>query len=86
MPKPLFRWTCGSCLQQGLDILAESINRTTKALGIDNFDWAICYNNLFREDLAFIQKAIGDKPIQLIAQNWATFPVEHKCQNTRRKN
>lgn len=86
MAKPLFRWTCGSCLQQGLDILAESINRTTKSLGIDNFDWVICYNNLYRDDLAFLQKAIGDKPIQLIAQNWSTCPVDDNCQNPRRKD
>jgi len=74
MTKPLFRWTCGSCLQQGLDILAESINRTTKSLGIHNFDWVICYNNLYRDDLAFLQKAIGDKPIQLISSKLVHLP------------
>ena len=36
--KPLFRWTVGSCLQQGLDILAESINKTTQVLGLDHSD------------------------------------------------
>jgi len=84
MSKPLFRWTVGNCLQQGLDILAESINRTTKTLGIDNWDWAVCYNGLNREELEFLQKAIGSKPVQLISQSWATCPVDDNCQSPRR--
>lgn len=86
MSKPLFRWTCGDCLQQGLDILAESISRTTQALGIDKWDWAICYNGLNRDALQFLSKAIGDKPIQLILQNWATCPINDNCQTPRRKD
>lgn len=86
MLKPLFRWTCGNCLQQGLDILAESIQRTTKAFGIDRFDWCICYNGLNRDDLEFLQKAIGGRPIELVAQNWATCPVLDNCQTPRRKD
>jgi hypothetical protein len=86
MSKPLFRWTVGSCLPQGLAILAESINRTTRALGIDNWDWAVCHNGLNRDDLEFLTKAIGDRPIQLIAQNWATCPVPDNCQTPRRRD
>lgn len=86
MTKPLWRWTVGNCLQQGLDILVESVHRTTRALGIDNWDWAICYNGLNREELQFISDAIKDKPIQLISQSWATCPIDDNCQTPRRKD
>jgi hypothetical protein len=86
MTKPLFRWTVGNCLQQGLDILAESINRTTRALGIENWDWAICYNGLNRDDLKFLQGVIGNRPIQLVPQHWATCPIPDNCQTPRRKD
>lgn len=86
MSKPLFRWTVGNCLQQGLDILAESISRTTKTLGIDNFDWVVCYNGLNREELQFLTKAIGNKPVQLFSQDWASCPVDDNCQSPRRKD
>lgn len=86
MSKPLFRFTVGNCLQQGLDILAESINRTTKALGIDNWDWVVCYNGVNKDDLLFLQKAIGNRPIQLISQNWATCPVNDNMQSPRRSD
>ena len=86
MSKPLFRWVVGCCLQQGLDILAESIQKTTKVLGIDNWDWVICHNGLNQENLDFIQKAIGDKPIQLFAQNWSTCPINDNCQSPRRRD
>ena len=86
MSKPLFRFTVGNCLQQGLDILAESINRTTKALGFENWDWAVCHNGLNAENLEFIQGVIGDREISLISQNWATCPVMDHCQTPRRKD
>lgn len=86
MSKPLFRFTVGNCLQQGLDILAESIKRTTDALGIDNWDWMICYNGLNREEYQFLKTAIGDKPIELVSQSWATCPVDDNCQTPRRKD
>lgn len=86
MSKPLLRWTVGDCLQQGLDILAESVNRTTKTLGVDNFDWVICYNGLNRDALEFLQKAIQGKPIQLMCQSWATCPINDNCQTPRRRD
>jgi len=86
MAKPLFRWTIGNCLQQGLDILAESINRTIKALGYENWDWAICYNGLTRENLEFIQKVVGDRRIHLLPQSWATCPVNDNCLTPRRRD
>jgi hypothetical protein len=86
MSKPLFRWTVGNCLQQGLDILAESINRTTRTLGLHNWDWAVCYNGINRDDLEFLKKAIGSKPVQLVSQSWATCPINDNCQTPRRKD
>lgn len=83
MAKPLFRWTVGCCLRQGLDILAESVHRTTKALGLEKWDWAICYNGLNREELQYLQKMVEGKPIQLMAQTWATCPIDDNCQTPR---
>lgn len=80
MPKPLFRWTIGNVLSQGLDILCESIERTTRALGIDLWDWAICYNGLTKEDVDQIVSVIDNRPIRLIAQNWMTCPIIDHCQ------
>lgn len=78
--KPLFRWTCGPCLQQGLDILAESIQRTTAALGEDRFDWMICYNGLNSDQLEFIKGAIGNKNIILEPQNWIDCAIPDQCR------
>lgn len=86
MEKPLFRWTVGNCLQQGLDILAESVIRTTRALGIDKYDWAICYNGLGKDEVDFLQRAIGDRPISLVFQNWAMCPVNDHMQTPRRRD
>lgn len=86
MSKPLFRFTVGSCLQQGLDVLAESINRTTRALGFDNWDWVVCHNGLNSENLEFLQGIIKDRPIHLMAQNWALCPVPDNCQTPRRRD
>lgn len=86
MAKPLFRFTVGDCLQQGLDILVESIHRTTKALGIDTFDWVICHNGLNMAALDFIKAGIGDKPIKLVAQHWHTCPITDNCRSPRRRD
>lgn len=84
--KPILRWTVGPCLQQGLDILEESIKRTTEALGFDNFDWAICYNGLTSDQIDFVKKAKGNKPIFLIAQDWANCPIPDNVQTPRRRD
>jgi hypothetical protein len=86
MAKPLFRWTVGNCLPQGLDILGESISRTTRALGLDNWDWAVCYNGVSRDELLLLQSMIGSRPVQLISQNWATCPVNDNMQTPRRRD
>lgn len=86
MPKPLWRWTVGNCLPQGMEILTESIQRTTKALGVDVWDWAVCYNGLEKEHVTSLMEAIGDLPIRFVAQNWVTCPVKNNCQSPRRKD
>ena len=84
MSKPLFRWTVGNVLPQGMDILSESIIRTTQALGVDSWDWAICYNGLSKEEVNKLSDVIDDLPIRLIGQNWATCPIKDNCQSPRR--
>jgi hypothetical protein len=84
MPKPLFRWTQGPCLPQGLEVLAESIKRTTEVLGIDRFDWIICYNGLSEKSVDFIKSAISNKPITLFEQDWHMSPIDDICQSPRR--
>jgi hypothetical protein len=66
--KPLLRWTVGSVNRQGLAVLKESITRTTKALGLDRFDWMVCYNNLDEADLSFVKLVCP--PVELRRQSW----------------
>lgn len=84
MARPLFRFTVGNCLQQGLEILAESIKKTTAALGIDQWDWMICYNGLDPDQVEFLHRTVGDLPIVLFEQHWSTCPVEDEAQSPRR--
>lgn len=86
MSKPLFRWTIGNTLPQGLEILSESISKTTNAFGVDSWDWAICYNGITKEDVQNLIDVIGKMPIRLIAQNWTTCPIINKCQSPRRED
>lgn len=86
MSKPLFRFTVGPCLQQGLDILVESVKRTTRALGMDAWEWVICHNGLNREQLEFVRDSISDLPVSFYSQSWATCPVMDNCQTPRRKD
>lgn len=88
MTKPLFRWTVGPCLPQGLDVLGESIQKTTAALGIDTFDWMICHNGLEQEQVDTIKGHVGDLPIVLFEQNWemAATPDDEDWANPRRSN
>lgn len=84
MAKPLFRWTLGDCLQQGLDILAESVIRTTRALGVDNWDWVICYNGISPSSLEFLKRIVSGTPVQLLPQNWLSCPIPDNVQTPRR--
>lgn len=84
MVKPLFRWTVGSCIQQGLDILVESIARTIPALGRENFDWMICYNGLDETALDFIRRHTEDFSIALYEQQWYDCPVDDEMQSPKR--
>lgn len=90
--KPLIRWTIGGCLPQGLAVLRESILRTMAAFGRDSFDWMVCYNNMERSDLEFVQHI--SPRISLYEQSWkecaipdyqatikdADGTVSHKCE------
>ena len=71
-------------MPQGLEILSESIYRTTKALGMDSWDWAICYNGLSKDEVKQLSDVIDNRPIKLIPQNWITCPVINNCQSPRR--
>jgi hypothetical protein len=86
MAKPLLRWTVGPCTSQGLEILAESIHRTTKALGIDKWDWVVCYNGLNKDEVAFLATAAGNLPINFVSQDWALCPINDHCQTPRRRD
>lgn len=86
MPRPLFRWIIGNCLPQGIEILSESIETTTKCLGLHNWDWAICYNGITKEEVIGLNEIIDGRPISLIAQNWQTCPVNDECQSPRRND
>lgn len=77
--KPLWRWTVGSCLQQGLDILAESVDRTISAIGEDRFDWMICHNGLNSDQLSFIEYSIEGRNITLETQKWEDCAIPDQC-------
>lgn len=81
--KPLWRYTCGPCTQQGLEILCESINKTTDVIGIDNFDWMICHNDLTQDELEIIKQGIGSKPIELYQQTWDDCPIYESKGSTK---
>ena len=81
--RPLFRYTVGPCLQQGLDILVESCRRTTAALGVDQFDWLICHNGLNQEHLHFLQAHVP--PVfRFYQQNWRDAPIDDEQQSPQR--
>ncbi len=86
--KPIFRWTLGPTLSQGREILIESVKRTTKALGIDRFNWIICYNQLSKEIVDELKIAIKDYPVEFYEQQWRDCPIqdEEKWHNPRRED
>ena len=77
--KPLFRWTVGTCLQQGLDVLCESFDKTIKVFGENRFDWVVCYNTLSIEQVRFLKNKIGSRKIELYAQCWDDCPIPDVC-------
>lgn len=83
MPKPIFRWTCGPCLQQGLDILVESTKRTIQAFGENTFDYMIFYNGLSETNIDFLKKNVN---VKLVAQNWANLPIQDEFQTPQRND
>ena len=86
MKKPLFRWTVGNCLPQGLEVLAESFKKTTQSLGVNQFDWVVCWNGLSQENLDFLKKAAEGIPILFFEQNWSLCPIEDFAQSPMRED
>jgi len=84
--KPLFRFTCGPCLPQGIEVLCESINKTTTVLGLDRFDWVVCHNGLSTTDIETIKAAIGDLPIDLFEQSWEHLPIRNNLRSPKRED
>ncbi len=75
MSKPLFRFTVGPCIPQGLEVLKESVKKTTATLGIDAFDWMICHNGLSEDEQAQLSDMTKDLPIVLYEQSWNFVPI-----------
>lgn len=84
MGKPLFRWTVGSCQRQGIDILIESVRRTTDVLGADRWDWLICHNGLSQEEIDYLRNKVAGYPVSLFEQEWSMCPIDDECQSPRR--
>ncbi len=76
MEKPLWRWTCGGCTSQGIDILKESIFRTMRAIGENNWDWMICYNGLLPSVVIDLEEYVRGFPITLHEQSWNDCPID----------
>lgn len=79
MSKPLFRWTVGNCIRQGLEILEESVFRALKMYGEDRFDWMICHNGLSQESRDYLEFIVQNRPIQLVEQTWDDCPIPDVC-------
>jgi hypothetical protein len=82
--KPLFRWTIGPTVPQGVHILIESVRMTMKTFGVNAFDWMICYNNISTENLSLLKKGVEGRPIHFFKQNWDTCPIEDEMQSPQR--
>ncbi len=83
--KPLFRWTIGSVIKQGLDILEESISKIFEIYD-SQFDFMVCYNGLNRNELNYLKHITSNYPIELMHQNWATCPISDNCWSPRKGN
>lgn len=79
MKKPLFRWICGNCIKQGLEILEESVFRALKLYGEDRFDWMICHNGMTPEAMDYLESIVQRRPIELVEQNWIDCPIPDVC-------
>lgn len=73
--KPLFRWTVGNCIRQGLEILEESVFRAMKLYGEDRFDWMICHNGMDEQSMDFLRSVVQNRPIELFEQDWDDCPI-----------
>lgn len=75
--RPLFRWTVGPCIQQGFDILTESVKKTTQVLG-DSFDYMICYNGI--KDVSILEQVVLGTSVRLYEQTWDHVPIDESMR------
>jgi hypothetical protein len=78
--KPLLRWIIGGTIEQGINILKESIIRTCKVFG-DRFDYMICYNNMSASDLQFIKRI--SPFVTIYHQDWIDCPIADHMTSPR---
>lgn len=86
MEKPLFRFTVGPCVRQGLEILEESLIRTIDVIGSKTFDWMICYNGLNKSEKDFLTSITKGTNIELYHQDWSDSPISDHMRFARLPN
>lgn len=69
--KPLFRWIVGNVSNLGMQIFLEALRKTPQALGVDSFDWLVCYNNLTDDQFRQLSLAISGTSVKLLRQNYS---------------
>lgn len=79
MIKPIVRWTIGNVSNQGFKCLKHSIDNFIRLYG-DKFDYYVCYNNIKKEKLNFL----NELPINFLNQHEYVDeiklkPSEHPC-------
>lgn len=70
--KPLFRYTVGPSIPQGLEVLQESVVKLLEVFK-DTFDYLICYNGF--KDISFLEAIVQGTPVRLYEQNWENCPI-----------
>lgn len=74
MSKNIVRWTIGhNVLPVGIDILGVSVQSAMRALGPNNFDWYVCYND--RTILERLKRVTDGLPVRFILQDWVDIAI-----------
>lgn len=58
-----------------MEILEESVFRTMKCLGANNFDWMICHNGMTPDQMSYLEYIVQGRPIELVEQSWSDCPI-----------
>ncbi|MCK9458353.1 MAG: hypothetical protein M0R80_01765 [Proteobacteria bacterium] len=80
--KPIFRWTIGRPSRVGFHIFEESVIQTINALGRDNFDWFVCYNNLTEAQLDRLREVAKIHLLTLYEQKICDCPLSQENLGT----